>query len=148
MSSFDNNIMAESILKTLSDGYVQEQEQQDSDLMEEEKLKYSTIEGESDKYYDPYDQYGMNNHWESNEKKIFQPEEYLAVLESKLYRNKNKTIKALAKFDIVITYGWNNVHYGPVSAWYDAFELWCWRRLESPLDCKEIHPVNPKGNQS
>ena len=21
----------------------------------------------------------------------------------------------------------------------DAFELWCWRRLESPLDCKEIN---------
>ena len=31
----------------------------------------------------------------------------------------------------------------------DAFELWCWRRLlESPLDYKEIQPVNPKGNQS
>ena len=31
----------------------------------------------------------------------------------------------------------------------DAFELWCWRRLfESPLDCKEIQPVNPKGDQS
>ena len=29
----------------------------------------------------------------------------------------------------------------------DAFELWCWRRLEIPLDCKEIKPVNPKGNQ-
>ena len=29
----------------------------------------------------------------------------------------------------------------------DAFELWCWRRLENPLDCKEIKPVNPKGNQ-
>ena len=27
----------------------------------------------------------------------------------------------------------------------DAFELWCWRRLESPLDCKEIQPVHPKG---
>ena len=27
----------------------------------------------------------------------------------------------------------------------DGFELWCWRRL---LDCKEIKPVNPKGNQS
>ena len=26
----------------------------------------------------------------------------------------------------------------------DAFELWCWRRLESPLDCKEIQPVHPK----
>ena len=25
---------------------------------------------------------------------------------------------------------------------------WCWRRLlKSPLDCKEIQPVNPKGNQ-
>ena len=30
----------------------------------------------------------------------------------------------------------------------DAFELWCWRRLLSPLDCKEIQPVHPKGNQS
>ena len=30
----------------------------------------------------------------------------------------------------------------------DAFELWCWRTLESPLDCKEIKPVNLKGNQS
>ena len=25
-----------------------------------------------------------------------------------------------------------------------SFELWCWRRLKSPLDCKEINPVNPK----
>ena len=31
----------------------------------------------------------------------------------------------------------------------DAFELWCWRKtFESPLDCKEIQPVNPEGNQS
>ena len=30
----------------------------------------------------------------------------------------------------------------------DPFELWCWRRLESPLGCKEIQPVHPKGNQS
>ena len=26
----------------------------------------------------------------------------------------------------------------------DAFELWCWRKLESPLNCKEIKPVNLK----
>ena len=26
-----------------------------------------------------------------------------------------------------------------------CFELWCWT-LEGPLDCKEIQPVNPKGN--
>ena len=31
----------------------------------------------------------------------------------------------------------------------DAFELWCWRRLlRSPLDCKEIQPVHPKGNHT
>ena len=30
----------------------------------------------------------------------------------------------------------------------DAFELWCWKRLESPLDCKEIQPVHSKGDQS
>ena len=31
----------------------------------------------------------------------------------------------------------------------DAFELWCWMEEtpENPLDCKEIKPVNPKGNQ-
>ena len=29
----------------------------------------------------------------------------------------------------------------------DSFELWCWKRLESPLDSREIKPVNPKGNQ-
>ena len=31
----------------------------------------------------------------------------------------------------------------------DAFELWCWGRphFESPLDCREIKPVNHKGNQ-
>ena len=27
----------------------------------------------------------------------------------------------------------------------NAFELWCWRRL---LDCKEIQPVHPTGDQS
>ena len=29
----------------------------------------------------------------------------------------------------------------------EAFELWCWRTLESPLDCKKIKSVSPKGNQ-
>ena len=30
----------------------------------------------------------------------------------------------------------------------DAFKLVLEKTLESPLDCKEIKPVNPKGNQS
>ena len=30
----------------------------------------------------------------------------------------------------------------------DAFDLWYWRRLQRVLDCKEIQPVHPKGDQS
>ena len=31
----------------------------------------------------------------------------------------------------------------------DAFEVWCLEKtLESPLDCKEIQPVPPKGDRS
>ena len=29
----------------------------------------------------------------------------------------------------------------------DAFELWCWRRLLSPSDCKEIQQVRSEGHQ-
>ena len=29
----------------------------------------------------------------------------------------------------------------------DAFDLWRWRRLESPWDCKEIQPVHSEGYQ-
>ena len=28
----------------------------------------------------------------------------------------------------------------------DAFELWCWRSLQSPMDCKEIKTLNTKEN--
>ena len=30
----------------------------------------------------------------------------------------------------------------------DAFEVWFWRRLLSPLDCNEIQPLHPKADQS
>ena len=30
----------------------------------------------------------------------------------------------------------------------DAFGLWCWRTLDSPLDCKEIQPVHSEGDPS
>ena len=30
----------------------------------------------------------------------------------------------------------------------DALELCCWRRLLSPMDCREIQLVHPKGSQS
>ena len=49
----------------------------------------------------------------------------------------------------VVMYGCESWTVKKAEHWRtDAFELWCWRTLESPLDCKEIQPVCPKGNQS
>ena len=49
----------------------------------------------------------------------------------------------------VVMYGCESWTIKKAEHWrIDAFELQCWRRLESPLDCKEIQPVSSKGNQS
>ena len=45
----------------------------------------------------------------------------------------------------VVMYGCESWTIKKAEHWrIDAFELWCC----SPLDCKEIQPVHPKGNQS
>ena len=49
----------------------------------------------------------------------------------------------------IVTYGCENWTIKKAEHWrIDAFELWCWRRLESPSDSKEIQPVHRKGDQS
>ena len=49
----------------------------------------------------------------------------------------------------VVMYGCESWTTKKAECWRsDAFELWCWRRLLSTLDYKEIKPVNPKGDQS
>ena len=49
----------------------------------------------------------------------------------------------------VVMYGWESWTIKKAERQrIDAFELWCWRRLLSPLDCKEIKLVHPKGDQS
>ena len=69
---------------------------------------------------------------------------------------KSRSITLPTKFHLVKAMVFPVVMYG-CESWtvkkaecrkIDAFELWCWRRLESPVDCKEIQPVHPKGNQS
>ena len=45
-----------------------------------------------------------------------------------------------------VMYGCENWTIKKAEHWrIDALEPWCWRRL---LDCKEIQPLSPKGNQS
>ena len=54
-------------------------------------------------------------------------------------------VKAMV-FPVVI-YGCESWTIKKAKRWrIDVFELWCWRRLLSPLDYKEIQPVHPKGN--
>ena len=53
-----------------------------------------------------------------------------------------------AMFFPVVSYRCESWTIKEAECWrIDTFELWCWRRLLSPLDCKEIQPVPPKGNQ-
>ena len=62
---------------------------------------------------------------------------------------KNRDITLLTKVHLVkalvfpvVMYGCESWTIMKTERWrIDAFELWCWRRLLSPLDCKEIHPV-------
>ena len=50
---------------------------------------------------------------------------------------------------LVVMYGCESWIIKKVECWrIDTFELWCWRRLLSPLDSKEIKSVDLKGNQS
>ena len=54
-----------------------------------------------------------------------------------------------AMFFPLVMYGCESWTIKKAEHWrIDAFELWCWRRLLSLLDFKEIQPVHPKGNQS
>ena len=49
----------------------------------------------------------------------------------------------------VVMYGCESWTIKKAERWRtDTFELRCWRRLQSPLDRKDIKPVNPKGNES
>ena len=60
--------------------------------------------------------------------------------------NRCHLIKAMV-FPVVM-YGCKSWTINKAEYWrIDAFKLWCWRRLESPLNSKEIKPVNHKGNQ-
>ena len=49
----------------------------------------------------------------------------------------------------VVMYGCESWTVKKAEHWrIDSFELWCWRRLESPLNCKEIQLVHSKGDRS
>ena len=66
---------------------------------------------------------------------------------------KQRHIPLLIMFHLVKVMVFPVVIYG-CKSWtikkdeWQRIELWCWRRVLSHLDCKEIQPVHPKGDQS
>ena len=67
----------------------------------------------------------------------------------------SRDITLPTKVHPVVMYGCESRTVKKAECWgIDAFELWCWRRvqhqgtLKSPLDCKQIQPVHSKGDQS
>ena len=72
-----------------------------------------------------------------------------SILKSRDITLLTKVCLAKAMVFPVLMYGCESWTIKKAEHRIDAFELWCWRRLfESPLDCKEIQPVHPKGNQT
>ena len=55
-------------------------------------------------------------------------------------------VKAMV-FPIVMQWMWELEHDEGWVLKNWCFQMWCWKRLLSPLDCKEIKLVNPKENQ-
>ena len=72
-----------------------------------------------------------------------------SILKSRDITLPSKVHLVMAMVFPVVMYGCESWTVKKAKHWrIVAFELWCWRRLESPLDCKEIQPVHSKGDQS
>ena len=73
-----------------------------------------------------------------------------SILKKQRYYFADKGPSSQAMVFLVVMYGCESCTVKKAECQrMDAFELWCWRRLlKSPLDCKEIQPVHPGGDQS
>ena len=62
-----------------------------------------------------------------------------SILKSRDITLPKKVCLVKAMVFLVVMYGYESctIKKGECQK-IDAFELWCWKRLESPLDCKEI----------
>ena len=69
-----------------------------------------------------------------------------SILESRDVTLPTKVCLSRLWFFPAVMYGCESWTVKKAERWgIDAFELWCWRRL---LECKEMQPVHPKGDQS
>ena len=73
----------------------------------------------------------------------------MSILKSRYITLPTKAHLVKAMVFPLVMYGCQNWTIKKAEHWrINVFELWYWRRLLRVLDCKEIQPVHPKGNQS
>ena len=72
-----------------------------------------------------------------------------SILKSRYITLLTKVYLVKAMVFLVIMFGWESWTIKKAEHQrIDAFELWWWRRLERPLEYKEIKLVSPQGHQS
>ena len=70
-------------------------------------------------------------------------------MEKQRYTLPTKVCVVKAMVFPVVVYGCESWTVKKAERWrIDAFKQWCWKRLESPLDCKEIQPVHSNEDRS
>ena len=71
-----------------------------------------------------------------------------SILKSRVTTLPTKVHLVKAMVFPVVMYGCESWTIKKAEHWrIDAFELWCWRKLLSPLGFKEFQPAHPKGDQ-
>ena len=71
-----------------------------------------------------------------------------SILKSRDITLLTKVCVVKAMVFLVVMYGYESWTIKKAEHWRTgAFKLWCWIKLEIPLNCKDIKPINPKGNQ-
>ena len=89
----------------------------------------------------------MDNIYNITHKKYITPVNLDSILKSRDITLTKKVHLVKAMVFPVVTYGCKSWTIKKAECRrIDGFELWCWTRLS--LDCKEIQPVHPKGDQS
>ena len=75
------------------------------------------------------------------------PTEWIdSSINSVFIKNLLSLVKAMV-FPVVM-YGCESWNVKKAECWrIDAFDLWCCKTLESPLDCKKVQPVHSEGDQ-
>lgn len=134
MSTLDNtNSMVQNLFETMVNKFQEEQNQMNEDAQGwlESKLAANDHENQNDIKYSFEEQFILEEQIIQDDiptKKIYEPEDFIQVFNNNIYKRNHLSITNshlyIKNFDVVITYGWTGINYGPVSAWYDAFELW------------------------